>query len=108
MCAVSFAIPSCFPALSTAAAAALLMLGGCAKTQSAKIDETVGPGGEVVADTADTVVAPEEPEQYRSGIHEQPLGGVASRGAAPMAVKKGAAPLLYLVDSPQTVQVVDE
>src|SRR5687767_4780483 len=103
MGAVPFTIPSCLPALSLAA---LVTVAGCAnKAQTAKVDEAVEAEGEVISDTAMT---PEQSDKLPPAINEQPLGGVASRGTAPMAVKTGTAPLLYLVESAQTVQVVDE
>src|SRR5688572_17366631 len=39
--------------------------------------------------------------------HEQPLGGVAAGVAAPVAVKRGAAPLFYLAEAGETLRVVD-
>jgi hypothetical protein len=38
---------------------------------------------------------------------EEPLGGIAGRGASPVPVKEGATPLVYLADRTQAVRVVD-
>jgi hypothetical protein len=102
MPSASFAIPSYLPALSVAA---LVMIVGCAKTETATVVDAGEAEGEVISETATT---PEQSEQLRPAIRERPLGGVASRGAAPMAVKAGTPPLVYLVESAQMVQVVDE
>jgi hypothetical protein len=38
---------------------------------------------------------------------EKPLGGVAGRGASPVPVKEGAAPLVYLSEQAQAIRVID-
>lgn len=95
-----FAIPSRLPAISLAT---LVTVSGCAKTQTATVDEPVEmeTDGEVITDTATT---PEELQKSQPAVREQALPSKATL----TPVKIGNAPLVYMVDSPQTVQVMDE
>jgi hypothetical protein len=112
MCAMPspFALPCRFPkAPLIAALAGACAVAGCAKTPDPAATTTTGANGDAASGSViqESVTHPlsDEPDQ---SIRETPLGGVASTAAQPVPVKVGAAPLVYLVDSTQVVQVIDE
>ena len=108
MCAVPFAIPSRLLMVSLVSAfAGACAVGGCAKTP-AITTEQVEIKEPAVAESRVPEVADESGQPERPSIRETPLGGVASMAARPVPVKTGAPPLVYLVETAQVVQVVDE
>ena len=50
----------------------------------------------------------ERPTTQQFGMQEEALGGVAARPAAPVPVKEGPAPLVYLVESTATLRIMDQ
>ena len=93
MGAARFAIPSRFPSrLAPLGGIVACVVGGCTRSGA----------GETV------VLAEEPPGKMELQWREEPLGGIAAKGAQPVTVKAGVPPLLYLVETPQIVRILDQ
>lgn len=98
MCAARFVIPMHSPVAALAALAVV----GCGSTPQANSQADSG----AAQSSGDSEQAATQPAVAQDpAITEKPLNMITAR---PVAVKTGAAPLVYMLEMTETVQVVDE